>query len=450
METPLAPVAQAVSAAEGLWGGSVDVADLPAPVLVGVNDALALARRRLDAVQVRVAAEIARQSRLELGPESLAKQHGFRNAMTLVAATLECAMGEAARLIRVGEAVTPRMTFSGEAAPARHPHIAEALGAGGIGVAAADMIVTMLERVEVRAGRQACNEAERILAAQAGGLTLDQLRKVVMRAEAHLYPDGIEPKEGEARAQRTFRMFERNGMMHVSGALDPESAAPLVTVIQAIVTAGFRTGDDVAVGDDTDRDAPHRTVAQRQADALSVLAQHYLDCDHTDQPLGGATVIVRVSLDDLRSGEGAATIDGIDQPVSIGAARRMAAMDGILPVVLGGDSEVLDFGRRRRLFTPTQKLALTERDGGCAMCGAPPGLAKVHHLRWWARDHGPTDLANGVLLCEACHHRIHDNGWEIRIVGGTVAGRVWFIPPAHVDPARTPRLGGRARYDYAA
>jgi hypothetical protein len=55
-----------------------------------------------------------------------------------------------------------------------------------------------------------------------------------------------------------------------------------------------------------------------------------------------------------------------------------------------------------------------------------------------------------VLLCESCHHRIHDNGWEIRIDGSGVASKVWFIPPPYVDAARTPRLGGLARYTLAA
>ncbi|WP_297557018.1 HNH endonuclease [Microbacterium sp.] len=83
-------------------------------------------------------------------------------------------------------------------------------------------------------------------------------------------------------------------------------------------------------------------------------------------------------------------------------------------------------------------------------------------MRWWTRDRGPTDLSNGVLLCETCHHRIHDNGWEIRIdapgtgngsgSGGGSRGRarVWFIPPRYVDPQQAPRLGGRARFDIAA
>lgn len=180
------------------------------------------------------------------------------------------------------------------------------------------------------------------------------------------------------------------------------------------------------------------------------LAAHLLGCGADDRPIEGATVVVRVSLADLESGTGSATIDGIDRSVSIATARRMAASGGVIPWVMGGDSEILDWGRRRRLFTPAQRLALAERDGGCAMCGLPPGMTKAHHLRWWARDAGPTDLDNGVLLCETCHHRVHDNGWEIRIEGRGVDGRVWFIPPAHVDPQRTPRLGGRARFSFAA
>ncbi|MFS2243264.1 HNH endonuclease [Microbacterium sp. OR16] len=84
------------------------------------------------------------------------------------------------------------------------------------------------------------------------------------------------------------------------------------------------------------------------------------------------------------------------------------------------------------------------------MCGLPPGMAKAHHVRWWQRDAGPTDLANGVLLCETCHHRIHDNGWDIRIDPPGHGNTVWFVPPPHVDLARAPRRGGRARFDIAA
>ncbi|MBD3752489.1 MAG: DUF222 domain-containing protein, partial [Micrococcales bacterium] len=174
-----------------------------------------------------------------------------------------------------------------------------------------------------------------------------------------------------------------------------------------------------------------------------------LSCDRV--PTGPATtVVVRMSLEELQSGIGAATIDGLEQPVSAAAVRRLAADAQIIPCVLGGGSEILDWGRLKRLFTPAQKLALAGRDGGCIFCGAPPGWCIVHHAKWWERDTGPTDLENGVLLCTGCHHRVHDDGWEIEIDGTGPAGRVWLIPPAWIDPVRTPRLAGSSRFALTA
>lgn len=430
--------------------------------LVELNDGIGAVRRRVEAVHAGVAAEIARRSRPEAGPESLAKANGYRSAAQMIAASAGTTVGDAARLVAVGEATTPRRTLTGADTPARHPHVGDALAAGTIGPVAASAIIQMLDRVAMRANPAACDDVERILAHQAAGLGLDLLGRVIARAEAYLDPDGLEPQEQERRGKRGLTMFERDGMLHLSATLDPESAAPVKAAIEATVTSEFRTegrlgadphgrawaSDGAAVGDPADADAPRRTLPQRQADALAIIAAHLLGCER-DTPIGGATVVVRMSLADLESGRGSAIIDGLDQPVSAATARRMAASGSVIPCVLGGDSEILDWGRRRRLFTPAQKLALTERDGGCAMCGLPPGMTKVHHLRWWARDSGSTDLSNGVLLCETCHHRVHDNGWEIRILGTGVDAEVWFIPPALVDPSRTPRLGGRRRFAVA-
>lgn len=452
MNDPLDGITTALACVDATWGmhsggDRAPANELAATTLVEVNDALGVARRHLEAVHASVASEIARRSRAELGPEGLAKQHGFRSPTALIAATTGTTMGDAGRLVAVGEATTPRMTFSGAPAPARHPFVGAGMAAGTIGTLAASAIISMLDRVALRADCDELPRVEALLVAQAAGLTAEQLAKVIARAEAVLDPAGLERKENELHVQRSLTMFERAGMLHLNIKLGAAGGAPVKTAIEAMVTAEFRHEVKQSA---IDPGATRRTLPQRQADALVLLATHALGCAQGDLPLEGATVIVRMSLADLESGNGIATIDGLAQPVSVATARRMAASGGVIPCVLDSHGMILDWGRERRLFTRTQKLALVERDGGCAMCGLPPGMTKVHHLRWWKRDHGRTDLENGVLLCESCHHRIHDNGWEIHIDGAGVHGKVWFVPPSHVDPGRTPRAGGRARYDFVA
>lgn len=450
MEDQLAGLEEAITALRTVWAGAGAVAGpaegLDRVALIGVSDALGAVGRRLDGVRALVAAQIDRQSRPELGPESLAKQHGYRTPAALIAATGGISTGDATRLTRLGNAVVPRATLTGEPLPARRPHVAAAVTAGRLGAAAAGLIVGMLDRIGPRATADAVDHAEHTLVDRAPGLPLDAVRHLITRVEAWLDPDGQEPAEYDRRTARYLRLYERDGYLHLDGKLDTLTGAPIKTAIDALVTAGFRaaTTTDTVAGDDPDR----TTVVQRQADALVHLAEHALGCDRPDLPLDGATMVVRIALTDLQAGTGLGEIDGITQPVSAGAARRLATSCRILPAVLGAGSEVLDWGRTRRLFTPAQRLALVERDGGCAMCHLPPGMTKAHHLDWWAKDDGPTDLNNGILLCEACHHRIHDNQWEIRIDGQGLTAKVWFLPPPHLDPTRTPRLGSRARYDH--
>ena len=217
------------------------------------------------------------------------------------------------------------------------------------------------------------------------------------------------------------------------------------------------TGDTAAASDgaglgsdpDADADAETRTLAQLRSDAAVEVFRHVAGCDRTaTDGVPPVTVVVRIGLDALISGVGTGEIDGITAPVSAATVRRMAADADIIPVVLGGESELLDLGRARRLFSRAQRLALAERDGGCAWpgCPHPPSYTEAHHIRWWNAHGGSTDLDNGILLCSSHHHRVHDDGWQI-----SVRDQVpYFIPPSHVDPCRRPRPGGRTRLRGAA
>ncbi|GEC74108.1 HNH endonuclease [Microbacterium maritypicum] len=444
----LSPLLEAVECLEDVWADASNAAELTRAQLLEAHRTMGLVQRRLDGIHAEIAASIARESRPELGAASLAKEQGFRSPATMIAATTGGSTGDALRLVKVGEATAPRANLLGEPLPPRYPAVQQAIGAGALSAAAAASIVTLLDRSRLKVGLERIIEAERLLVERAAELSLDDVRKLVVHAEAWLDPDGVAPREDEARSRRSLTMFERDGSLHLTLQTDVASGAPVKAAIQAYVTATFQARAHVL--DPEAPDADRRTVAMLQADAFVEICAHASGCDNGGLPVSGATVVVRVGLDELTGGTGFATVDGLGGPISIAACRRMAAGGGIIPVVLGGGGEILDWGREKRLFTRAQRLALVERDGGCVMCGLAPQLTRAHHLRWWQRDAGPTDLDNGVLLCESCHHRIHDNDWEIRIEGVGVAARVWLIPPPNVDPERRPRLGGRARYDIAA
>ena len=84
--------------------------------------------------------------------------------------------------------------------------------------------------------------------------------------------------------------------------------------------------------------------------------------------------------------------------LSAAEARRLACTAGIIPVVLGGTSQVLDIGRRRRLHTEAMRIAMGVRDHGCTAegCETPPGLCHAHHDTPWSHG-GGTSVDTGRL-----------------------------------------------------
>ena len=84
--------------------------------------------------------------------------------------------------------------------------------------------------------------------------------------------------------------------------------------------------------------------------------------------------------------------------ISAAEARRLACTAGIIPLVLGGKSQVLDAGRKRRSHTEAMRIVMGVRDRGCTEehCEAPPGLCHAHHDTPWSQG-GPTNIDTGRL-----------------------------------------------------
>ena len=56
----------------------------------------------------------------------------------------------------------------------------------------------------------------------------------------------------------------------------------------------------------------------------------------------------------------------------------------------------------------------------------PFSQTKVHHVRFWKRDNGPTDLDSLTPLCERCHHLVHEGGWTLTMDTDRIA--TWIRP----------------------
>ena len=121
-----------------------------------------------------------------------------------------------------------------------------------------------------------------------------------------------------------------------------------------------------------------------------------------------------------------------------GALHRLWCQAQTTLAVHGVDGNpTMRMGRRTRAFTRRQQRAIRLRDRGCSF----PGCRNVrgcetHHCQQWGRDHGPTDVENGTLVCLAHHRLVHQHYWTVRIVEG---GPVGFLPDAtRWEAGRTP------------
>jgi hypothetical protein len=423
----------AVCAREG-----VDVAGLPAPELLALSGDVARLRSDADALMAQVAAEIHRRSEASDAGAGLAARQGFRSGGELVARMTGGSLAEARRLVVVGGLLAELDAC--EAAPTPLEEFrADLAGEVREGHIAVDVAALFSDSLACLPDAERTRDLFRRALAKAAGLPLHQVRKLVWHAQALADPGGWEEREERQHEARALTVCDdSDGMVTLTARLTPLAAAPVRAVLDAGVRWAMQRRRDNPESDT-------RTAWQMRADILSDLCRHALDCDRATSGVK-TTVVVRLTRADLESGSGVGEIDGTRQPVSVAALRRAAADAEVIPAVLGVASEVLDWGRARRLFTPAQRMALVERDGGCAWCNAPPSWCEAHHVRWWDRDAGATDLGNGVLLCARCHHRIHRDGWEIEVQDR----KVHFIPPRSVDPLRIPRLGGRERYDLVA
>ncbi|WP_206796426.1 HNH endonuclease signature motif containing protein [Amycolatopsis sp. MtRt-6] len=361
---------------------------------------------------------------VEIEQRGVMELFGYRSAARLLEHLADEPKSAAERLIKRARLLNPGRNLDGSPIPALAPATGVAARAGRLSNPMIDVITSVLAQVPP----EHCVSAEANLVAFAEEAGHKQVAALGARILAHLIPDGPAPDDTEPAAptRELFLRRKRTGIWELSGRFDDETGTRAHALLDAL--AERRTGDD---GPD------FRTLPQRYGDAFSDAVDLALNSPELPMQAGErAHVMVAVSLNDLKSGLGKATLG--DTGTMTAAEARVHACDAmIIPAVLGDKSEPLNLGRLRRLISAGLRRALFLRDRGCAFpgCHRPPRHCQGHHIRHWA-DGGPTNLTNLVLMCAHHHRLLHRSGWEVRIA---TDGLPEFLPPVFIDRRRKPR-----------
>jgi hypothetical protein len=409
--------------------------------VIATMDAAASIIRRAEALIAEAAGEIQSRSESSARSDRMTTRYGCRHARELIQRVTRASGRTAGDYARAAAATAKRRSLIGEDLPAPYPALRTALASGTIGVDAVTGISTTLDAADMSAEQRAAADVELAASARGDGSddnglpTADDLRMQAQVWAMYLDPDGAEPREHAAERHRGLALGAcRDGRVPIRGELLPEVAAQLTRLDHAInnprARVAFRDAGDIE--QDPDAPADQRTRPQRLHDALATALG--VAARSSEVPsLGGAapTLLVSVRHEDLASGHGVAHIDGIDEPVALSVARRIACSGGVQRVVFDPAGRIERIEIPDRIFDHTQRRAITLRDGTCIIpgCDVPAAWCEIHHVREAARG-GPTSTDNGVLLCWHHHRTLEGSGWLIRMRHGVpeVRGPSWWDP----------------------
>ena len=225
---------------------------------------------------------------------------------------------------------------------------------------------------------------------------------------------GILEKQKSRRTARAF-LSRETGMFVLSGEFDPTTGAHIDTVLAVKVKELWNAEDPKA----------RRTPQQRMADALAELI-----LEPEKGKAKGVALMVVADYDVINQElVNARLADGTRIPMD--ELVRLACDAQVLPGVFRAATQEMNLGRKRRTASDIQRAALIYRDKECVGCGASAHRCFAHHVQFWSNG-GPTDFGNLVLVCNDCHHGIHDEGWQV--AREAASGRWKTKPPPDPFP----------------
>ena len=329
----------------------------------------------------------------------LSRRHNKRDAQRLIRDELQTSKRDAKRDVETATRLAELPATSG------------ALNSGDIPVSHAQLIARA-------AGESPINET--LLVEAAGSEPFDEFMQTVKLHQRDVAVDDGRSLLDRQRKKRKARIFESSdsGMFVLTGEFDQITGARIATALTAKERQLWH------------REDPNKraTPQQRMADALAALITEPAG----DSRSVGTDLLVIADFDVLEQQlENPRLVDG--SPIPTGELHKMALEANLLPSIFDTKTQDMWLGRRVRTATEAQRIALIARDQHCIGCGANPLWCQAHHIIWWSKN-GPTDLDNLVLVCDDCHHKIHDDGWQVHKHPDT--GKYQLKPPTHPTDKR--------------
>lgn len=399
---------------DGITDPGVAVAELDATTVAETVTELRAAMHRLRGLE---AAVLIRGEVLDV-----AATRGATSTAAWLAHATTITHGDARRSVRLAAALD------------RHEPTRIELGAGRIDPEQAGVVVEAVDALPTWVSDADRVRAEEHLLSEARTHNARRLKILARHLLTVVDPEGadaelarkLDAEERRAASKTWLKITDRgDGTCHGEFSIAALQGAMFLKALHALASParGAEAYERTRATDEVDDDGQPVVRAKVSAELLGEAFCDYIERFPLDAiPTAGgvsATVVVTLDLQTLTDGIKAAGLD-TGQTITAAQARRLACQAGIIPAVLGGRSRVLDLGRRRRLHTPAQRIAMALRDGnGCTAegCDRPAGWCHAHHDVPWT-DGGPTDLDNGRLLCSRHHTLVHHPGYDTHAIAG--------------------------------
>jgi hypothetical protein len=365
---------------------------------------------------------------------------GAKSWRDVLAIRWRISTSEAGRRLDEAAQLMPRVTLTGEPLEPELPCTALAQARGAINREHIKVVREAMARIPSAVDSLTRAQIEVDLVRTAVGVGPKELKDNADRILFLLDQDGPEPDDMERARRREFSKGPQRSdkMIPFRGSMTPEAWAIYEAIFAKWAAPGMCNPDDEnpcvsGTPSQAQIERDHRSLAQRQHDALVAVGRSVLESGELGRHNGlPTTLIIRTTLQDLESRAGIG-VSGGGTVIPIADVIRLAARSTqYLAVFDKATGSALDLFRARRVASPAQRIMLIAREGGCTKpgCTVPAYGSQVHHAaRDWAND-GQTNVDELGLACGPDNRMVGPGGWETRV---NEDNDVEWIPPPDLD-----------------